>query len=566
MAVVQAPAFTERLSVLGGETGRLMAGRDWSTSSLGAPETWPQSLRSVVGLLLGSKFPMFVAWGDELGFLYNDAYAEILGSKHPAALGAAFRDIWSEIWSDISPLIDAALAGEATYHEDLPLVMNRRGYDEQTWFTFSYSPVHDESGKIAGMFCAVAETTGEVLAEQRQNFVVALGDTLAKLTDPVAMTATTAELLGQRLRVARAGYGEIDASGEIVSVARDWTDGSIASLAGEARVLDAFGPEVIAELRAGRTLRVDDCSTDRRTSRPDYLVTWKSIGVRALIVAPLVNEGRLVAFLYVHSAAPRRWSDLDARLVEDAGSRTWAAVERSHAEAALRESEAALAAEVEAMERLQEVSTRLVGDEAPQAIYDAILTAAADLMGSESASIQMLDSAGKLQLLAHHGYDPRSVAYWRTVDATSGSTCGIALTTGQRVVVHDVEDSGLALDSGDLQSYRWTGMRAVQTTPLLSRSGKPLGMLSTHWKRPHVPSPRDLKLFDVLARQAADAIERKTAQAELRESEARQAFLLSVSDVLRSLRTPEEIGIAAAERLGERFGLSRVFTRSSSAA
>ena len=207
-----------------------------------------------------SKFPMFVAWGDELGFLYNDAYAEILGAKHPAALGAAFRDIWSEIWPDISPLIDAALAGEATYREDLPLVMNRRGYDEQTWFTFSYSPVHDESGKIAGMFCAVAETTGEVLAEQRQNFVVALGDTLAKLTDPVAMTATTAELLGQRLRVARAGYGEIDASGEIVSVARDWTDGSIASLAGEARVLDAFGPEVIAELRAGRTLRVDDCS------------------------------------------------------------------------------------------------------------------------------------------------------------------------------------------------------------------------------------------------------------------------------------------------------------------
>ena len=146
--------------------GALMRAHDWSDSPLGAPDTWPQSLRSVVGLLLQSQFPMFVAWGTELGFLYNDSYAEILGTKHPRALGRRFHDIWSEIWADISPLIDAAMAGQATYHEDLPLLMNRKGYDEQTWFTFSYSPVRDESGKVAGMFCACTETTGRILAER----------------------------------------------------------------------------------------------------------------------------------------------------------------------------------------------------------------------------------------------------------------------------------------------------------------------------------------------------------------------------------------------------------------
>ncbi|TNC48556.1 PAS domain S-box protein [Rubellimicrobium rubrum] len=151
----------------GGQMGALMRTHDWSASPLGWPSDWPQSLRSVVGLLLGSKFPMFVAWGPELGFLYNDAYAEILGAKHPDALGARFHDIWSEIWPDISPLIDAALAGEGTYREDLPLVVNRKGFDEQTWFTFSYSPVRDESGRVAGMFCSVAETTARVLAERR---------------------------------------------------------------------------------------------------------------------------------------------------------------------------------------------------------------------------------------------------------------------------------------------------------------------------------------------------------------------------------------------------------------
>ena len=148
----------------GGQLGELMRSRDWSTSPLGLPESWPQSLRTIVDLLLQSRFPMFVAWGPDLGFLYNDPYAEILGSKHPSALGRRFYDIWSEIWPDISPLIDAAMNGVATYREDLPLVMNRKGYDEQTWFTFSYSPVRDETGKVAGMFCACTETTDKVVA------------------------------------------------------------------------------------------------------------------------------------------------------------------------------------------------------------------------------------------------------------------------------------------------------------------------------------------------------------------------------------------------------------------
>src|ERR1700741_1069391 len=124
----------------GGTTGALMRALDWARSPLGPPERWPSSLRSVVSLLLDSKFPMFVAWGPQMGLIYNDAYAEILGEKHPAALGAAVQEVWAEIWSDIWPLIEAAMRGEATYREDLLLIMNRYGFDEQAWFTFSYSP------------------------------------------------------------------------------------------------------------------------------------------------------------------------------------------------------------------------------------------------------------------------------------------------------------------------------------------------------------------------------------------------------------------------------------------
>lgn len=109
--------------------------------------------------MLGSKIPMFIAWGRKLTFLYKDAYARILGAKHPDALGRPFAAIWSEIWSDISPLIERTLAGEAVWLENLPLRMNRRGYDEDTTFTFSYSPARDDAGDVAGMFCACSETT-----------------------------------------------------------------------------------------------------------------------------------------------------------------------------------------------------------------------------------------------------------------------------------------------------------------------------------------------------------------------------------------------------------------------
>jgi PAS domain S-box-containing protein len=153
----------------GGEMGALMRAHDWSASPLGHPCTWSLALRTVIELMLNSKFPMFIAWGPELGFLYNDPYRDVLGEKHPHALGARFCDVWAEIWQDLSPLAERALRGEATYADRLHLLMNRHGYDESTWFTFSYSPVRDETGVIAGVYCACVEVTEQVLAERYRN-------------------------------------------------------------------------------------------------------------------------------------------------------------------------------------------------------------------------------------------------------------------------------------------------------------------------------------------------------------------------------------------------------------
>jgi PAS domain S-box-containing protein len=151
----------------GGNLGALTRVHDWAHTPLGAVDTWPQSLRTAVSIMLNSKHPMFIAWGPELTFLYNDGYQPILGAKHPAALGNRFEEIWAEIWEDILPFIERAMTGDATWSDDLELHMERRGYLEETYFTFSYSAIRDETGGVGGMFCACTETTGKVLSERR---------------------------------------------------------------------------------------------------------------------------------------------------------------------------------------------------------------------------------------------------------------------------------------------------------------------------------------------------------------------------------------------------------------
>lgn len=181
-------------------------------------------------------------------------------------------------------------------------------------------------------------------APDHQAFRLALERRLRGLTDPVAAMATAAEMLGRALGVARAGYGEIDAAGETVRVERDWTDDAaeapVASLSGEARLLDGFGPALIGELRAGRVLVVEDSATDPRAADPAQAAVWASIGTRSLIVAPIVKEGALTAILYAHEPRPRRWTPEEAALVREVAERSWDAVGRARAEAALRASEA----------------------------------------------------------------------------------------------------------------------------------------------------------------------------------------------------------------------------------
>ena len=152
----------------GGELGELMGRRDWSATPLGPVEGWPRALRTCVRIMLTSRQPMFVWWGDELINLYNDAYRTIVGGKHPVALGQPASVVWREIWDSVGPRAASAMQqNEGTYDEALLLIMHRYGYPEETYYTFSYSPVPNDEGGTGGILCANTDDTQRIIGERR---------------------------------------------------------------------------------------------------------------------------------------------------------------------------------------------------------------------------------------------------------------------------------------------------------------------------------------------------------------------------------------------------------------
>ena len=212
----------------GGEMGAIMRAFDWGKTVVGPVESWPQSLRTALSILLDSQYPMYIAWGPEFIEFYNDAFRPILGSKHPV-IGGRSPETWAEIWADfVGPLFAKVHRGEATYLEDTLVPLYRHGYMEECYFTFSYSPIRNESGAVGGVLVTCIETTNRVASERRLRTLRDLGNRTVAARTPEsacrmavsAMAANTFDLpfvavylVDQDARAARfAGGSGVDTS------------------------------------------------------------------------------------------------------------------------------------------------------------------------------------------------------------------------------------------------------------------------------------------------------------------------------------------------------------------
>jgi PAS domain S-box-containing protein len=201
----------------GGEMGERIRNFDWAETPLGPMETWPQSLKTSISLMLNSQHPMWIGWGPKASFLYNDAYIQVLSlAKHPLALGKPAAEVWAEIWNICGPLADKVFhRGEASFVNDVRLFMSRGDFLEETFYSFSYSPIRDESGRVGGLFCPSAEVTAKVLNARRLRALSELAaESLAEKSTEGACASAAAILARNRDDIPFALLYLIDSEGK----------------------------------------------------------------------------------------------------------------------------------------------------------------------------------------------------------------------------------------------------------------------------------------------------------------------------------------------------------------
>ena len=178
--------------------GALIRSYDWDSHPLGPPEKWPESLKTNIRLILNSDFPMFIWWSKDLYMFHNDAYLPALGKKHPEALGASARAMWAEIWDQIGGIAENILAnGEAFYAKELMMFLERKGFAEETYWTFSYSPAFNDAGEVEGMFCACNEETSSVLSQRRLKTLKDISSALAQVQSMDQLGNTACQVLNE---------------------------------------------------------------------------------------------------------------------------------------------------------------------------------------------------------------------------------------------------------------------------------------------------------------------------------------------------------------------------------
>jgi len=532
---------------------------DWSASDLGPPGRWPENLRTAVSLCLTSRFPILIWWGPDLNVLYNDAYIPFLGgAKHPCSLGRPGRDVWAELWDTIGPMLEGVRrTGAATWSDDFLCFIERDLPREEVHVRFTYGPILAADGRtVEGVFCPCTEITDEVVGTRRLETLRELGVKCPGSRSVRAACAEAARVLsGDPHDIPFAAIYAVDEACDGVRLVasaglpEDHPLPPRASLAAG----DATPWPLASVLRSEKAEEVREL---RWLAGPLPGSPWPEPPSRAVVLpVPAPNHGGLAGLLALGVSPRRVWDGPYRSFFELVAGQIGTALadaaayeaERRRAEA-LADSEGRLAAELTVMERLQELSTRLVKHGDGDGLLPQIVDAAIGITAADMGNVQLYDGASdSLRIVASRGFRPEDLDLFAVI-RRGESTCGTSLERGERVVVGDVTASAIFAGKPLLDAILAAGIRALQSTPLISRSGRLVGMLSTHFRSPRFPAERDLRILDLVARQAADWIERTQAEVALRESEARFRIMADHAPVMIWVTDPAGICSYVNER------------------
>jgi len=596
-----------RAACLGGpgEMAALMRSVDWPATALGAVESWPVSLCTAVRILLGSRQGMWLVWGPQQVFLYNDAWRTMTSAqRHPGALGHPAAEVWPDAWPAVQERIAPVLAtGSPVFDDELMLLMQRGERLEETYHTVSYCPVPDDDGHISGLLCIGVDDTARVLQERRMRCLRETTAIVARAQPEDAMAAALQRVLGRCAR---------DLPFTLAYLFDDCGDARLVCTSGISRGHPG-APESIAAgdaaawpaaaVRQGGTLVLHDLAGLGELPRG----AWDRPPSAAALVSPVPSWQRQAAGFMVVGLQPYLpWDASYQDFAQQLANRVCAglAAALSHAKAIELTAPARLSAasrdtggedrpvkpstaqelparvaarlglarmqreaaerqqalnasfeQAQGMKRLHDFSTRLLPINGLQPLLEEVLDATIALHGADFGMFQQVDpGSGALVIVAHRNLPEAFLAHFARVHDESAA-CGRAMARLERAIVQDVLTDPLFAPHQAIAAA--TGLRAVQSTPLVSRKGELLGVISTLFRQPHRFDGRVLEFTDLYARHAADLVERSRAEAALRASEERFRRYFDLGLIGMALTSPSKGCIETNDELCRILGYAR---------
>jgi signal transduction histidine kinase/ActR/RegA family two-component response regulator len=539
-------AATHDLHLLA-SAGAVRAGyhvHDWTASPVGPPEAWPASLRHAASLILESEFPMYLAWGPHLTFLYNAAFAPLLDGRAPGVLGMPLAEVWPALWPGMKPLFERAMAGHAIYGEDVPTPVYRHGKTFPGWFTLAYSPVRDDDGAVRGVLCVTSETTPRVQLERRHAVQLQVVDSLRRLHHPSDIIECACTVLGKHLELEHACYVEADEPEGGFEVMYDWArDQRSTPLAGKVARLDDFGPQALALLRTGTPLAVQDAALDPRL--PKRGERYAAAGARSILVVPRVRRGQLQAALVGYARLPRDWDEESQRLAADIAERSWEALDRVRAEQALRDAVARQTTLLDMNEFRLELADLLRRLDEPGQIF--LQTGA--MLGRFLQASRVLYGdydADKHIVTFHSNYTDGMTSELSGTFPTAlfGNANFAALAQGT-LVVNDMQQDPRTGGPDIWPNYAALQIRSSVVVPL-NRNGALTSCMFINDNLPRIWNADIVRLIEDVAERVWTAVERVRAEEALRLADRRKdEFLAMLAHELRNPLAP----ISAAAQL-----------------
>jgi two-component sensor histidine kinase/PAS domain-containing protein len=489
----------------GGELGALIRATDWSKTPVGSVEGWPQSLRTALGILLHSGCPMYIAWGPQFIQFYNDAYRPILGSKHPAALGRSAAETFEETWDSIGPTFQEIMErGSASTCPDQPLPLGRNNDGEESYFTYSYSPILNEQGGIGGVFVAAIDTTDRVLRERRSKkmstaaaVVSAIGETKAQQSNSGQPEVLAMDRANFALTAGRLGYWELDLPTRKL-FSSDLCKANFGRSPAEefsyATLIQATHPDD----RAGQQHAVEQAVASAGNLDMEFRVIWPDDSVHWLRV--------LGDVIYDANGTPLQMAGISLDITD-----------RKHVENTLRE-------ETRTLETLHRIAPAIAGKLDLESVVQTATDAARELSGARFGAFfyNLVDDKGEsytlytLSGVSREAFAkfpmPRNTAIFAPTFTGAGIVRSGDIRKDPR---YGKSGPHFGMPEGHLP------VASYLAVPVVSRSGEVLGGLFFGHERPDVFSERAERIVTGIAAQAAIAIDNarlfQAAQSEIGE-------------------------------------------------